>query len=137
MKLKHPSSNVEFNVTPAYFLGDFDIYDREEELGAQLNAFDPNDEDALDILMDEYFFRGGRVAKLQSGHKAELLRMLSEALADKQFDFAALLRRQDELGSVFALPASWLIRDPRDFFGKIYRLAVDRWKGELGNVSSI
>jgi hypothetical protein len=127
MKLKYPNSDVDFDVTPAYFLGDFDIYDREEELGVKLNAFDPNEEGALLLLMDKFFFRGGRVASLQPEHKAELLRVLSAALDDKNFDFRALVSPGEHLKCYFTLPDSWKIRDPRELFGRIYMLAASRW----------
>ncbi|MGN7742719.1 hypothetical protein ACTJKT_22405 [Pseudomonas sp. 22526] len=34
-------SGVPYLPIPAYFLGGFDIYDREETLGVELEAYDP------------------------------------------------------------------------------------------------
>ena len=41
--LLHPDSDIEFQASPAMILGPFDVYDREESLGRDLNAYDPND----------------------------------------------------------------------------------------------
>jgi hypothetical protein len=73
MLLKYPNSNVDFVVTPAYFLGDFDVYDREETLGARLEKFDPNNDEQLQVVLEQYFFRGARATGLTAEHKAELV----------------------------------------------------------------
>ncbi len=41
MKLKWPNSDIDFDVHLRFFLGCFDIYDREETLGEYLNQFNP------------------------------------------------------------------------------------------------
>lgn len=42
MKLYYPDTNFEFDPSLSYFIGDLDIYDREETLGVYLDRFDPN-----------------------------------------------------------------------------------------------
>lgn len=123
--LKHPKSDVNFVVSPGYFIGDFDVYDREETLGVRLVQFDPNDEDQMRSAMDEFFFAGARVSRLTAEHKAELLRVLASALEDGSYEFDSLVGY--DLGDGFSLPAEWEIRDARKFFSQIYRLAVERW----------
>lgn len=130
MKLKFPDSNVDFIVGPSYFLGDFDVYDREETLGAQLARFDPNDLNQLRDLLRERFFEGPRVAKLSAEHKKELLRVLASAL-EENFDFSALIEPDINSGNNFALPDSWAIKDSRVFFAAIYHQACLYWKDEL------
>lgn len=123
--LKHPKSDVNFVISPGYFIGDFDVYDREETVGVRLAQIDPNDEDQMRSAMDDFFFAGARVSMLTAEHKAELLRVLASALEDGNYEFDSLVRY--DLGHGFSLPAEWEIRDTRKFFSQIYRLAVQRW----------
>ena len=123
--LKHPKSDVNFVVSPGYFIGDFDVYDREETVGVRLAQIDPNDEDQMRSAMYDFFFAGARVSMLTAEHKAELLRVLASALEDGNYEFDSLVRY--DLGHGFSLPAEWEIRDTRKFFSQIYRLAVQRW----------
>lgn len=125
--LKHPNSDVDFVVTPAYFVGVFNVYDREETLGVRLATFDPNDEEQLVSVMDEFFFNGAWVASLSPEHRNEMLRVLASALADASYDFDALIS-DEAVGEYFYLPAEWEIRDAREFFSRIYQLALARWK---------
>jgi len=64
MDLKFPQSDIDFIITPAYFLGDFDVYDREESLGEYLSKFNPNNFEDLSLILEEKFFNGGRVLGL-------------------------------------------------------------------------
>jgi len=128
MSLKFPDSDVEFVVTPAYFLGDFDVYDREETLGEYLSNFDPNDDDQLCTVLEEKFFNGGRLLKFSLGHKNELLRVLTLALADADYDFSATIHDENDY---FCLPWSWGIKNPRRFFEAIYIRMYERWGADL------
>ena len=131
--LKFPDSDVNFVVGPAYFLGDFDVYDREDTLGRRLSAFDPNDAEHLQSVFDEFFFKGARVASLSAEHKAELLRVLAEALKEDHFNFGALIHGEG-LDGYFVLPESWNIESPRSFFLEIYGLAAQRWNQDLASI---
>ncbi len=128
MCLKFPDSDVDFVVTPAYFLGDFDVYDREETLGEYLSNFNPNDTEQLCTVLEEKFFNGGRLRKFSLGHKYELLRVLARALSDAEYDFAAVI---DGLDDYFCLPWSWEIKYPRRFFETIYLKMYEHWGEEL------
>lgn len=128
MSLKFPDSDIDFEVTPAFFLGDFDIFDREESLGEYLNNFDPNDKNQLQFLLDEKFFRGARLLKFTEPHKYKLMKTLEESLSDSDFDFDAVLNGEDEY---FCLPGSWNIKNPRDFFNLIYDEMFTRWGENL------
>ncbi len=56
MTLKIPGTNFDFIVSPAYFLAEFDVYDREEDLGEELNRFDPNNSsDLKKPIADSHF----------------------------------------------------------------------------------
>jgi hypothetical protein len=126
MKLKYPDSEVDFVVEPRYFLGVFDVYDREETLGAELDRVDPNDSKQLTELLRRRFFEGPRVAKLSAEHKVELTRVLKRAL-DENYDFAKLFDAETDHWDCFSLPGSWQVRNPRAFFEEIYRLAGEYW----------
>jgi len=131
MALKYPDSDVDFNVTPAYFLGDFDIYDREESLGEYLNKYDPNDPEQLHKVLLEIFFEGGRVSKLTVEHKEVLLKSLSSALKDENYNFQELVSHENDFDDCFNLPHEWDFSRPRFFFEEVYRMAVNLWGNEL------
>jgi hypothetical protein len=131
LKLKYPESNVDFDVTPSYFIGDFDIYDREDSLGEYLNKFDPNDKKQLQALLIERFFKGPRVAKLTVEHKAELMKVLIESLKSDDFDFDSILTQDREPGDYFELPWDWDFERPRYYFEEVYRLAIEFWGNEI------
>ncbi|MEJ7582187.1 hypothetical protein WKI22_16910 [Acinetobacter baumannii] len=69
MNLKHLDTDIDFVVTPAAFLGIFDVYDREEILGAYLDQFDPNSPKELDDLLEKYFFNNSRDLRFTVDHK--------------------------------------------------------------------
>jgi len=131
MTLKYPGSDVPFVVGPAYFLGDFDVYDREETLGVRLDKFNPNNKSHLRLALDEYFFNGARVANLSPAHKIELIRALAHALAEDSFNFSTLVTDDWDPDDYFTLPDSWIIEEPRSFFVDIYDIAIERWKNDL------
>jgi len=128
MDLKFPQSDIDFIITPAYFLGDFNVYDREESLGEYLGRFNPNDFEDLSLILDEKFFNGGRVLHLSLEHKYELLRVLGNALAQKEYNFTSIINNQDDY---FYLPHSWVIEDPRSFFETIYLQMYKYWNEDL------
>lgn len=126
MTLKYPNTNVDFVVSPAYFIAEFDVYDREEDLGEALNEFDPNDEEDLERLFAERLLSGGNEAYAPA-HKGELLRVLGDALADPSYDFGRLLSQADNENEYFTLPSKWVIQVPRNFFLEAYRVIYNAW----------
>lgn len=132
MKLKHLDSDVDFIVTPAAFLGVFDIYDREETLGCYLDQFNPNDPKQLEKLLEERFFNDKRILRYTVNHKIEMMTVLIKALNNKNFDFAPLLVSDpDNSFDTFTLPHSWEFNRPRFYFEEIYRLALKNWGYDL------
>jgi hypothetical protein len=81
-------------------------------------------------LLRERFFKGARVAKLGAEHKKELVRVLGSALAEN-FDFSGLIDPDLNPDNCFALPDTWVIKDPRSLFEEIYNQACLHWKDEL------
>lgn len=132
MSLKYPHSDIDFLVTPAYFLGGFDVHDREESLGERLNGFDPNQPEQLRAVMEEYFFSRRRAKDLTGKHKAELVRHLELALSDGDFDFDALVNHERiDPADCFSLPFAWSIHRPDEFFRNILGFALEFWRDDL------
>lgn len=125
MNLKYPDSEVKFKVTPSFFLGGFNVYDREESLENKLNLYNPNNPVHLKKLMQEYFFNTKRIERLDQTHKEELKRVLLTALESPEFNFESLLEDNDE--ECFYLPSAWNIENPRRFFETIYEILREQW----------
>ncbi|WP_394133504.1 hypothetical protein [Marinobacter nauticus] len=129
MSLTYPNSNCEFKPSLAFFLGEFDIYDREESLGGYLNGFDPNDRKQVRLLSEQLFFNGARVKSLTAEHKKVLFELLVEALGEPDHDFRSVFDMDED--DCFCQPFDWEINDYRLFFEKFYRLAINHWGDEL------
>lgn len=126
MSLKYPGTNIDFLVSPSYFVADFDVYDREEDLGVVLNKYDPNNKEDLNLLFADKLLTGGAEA-YTAAHKNELLRVLGDALADPSYDFGKLVSQVDNENEYFTLPSKWVIQVPRNFFLEAYRVIYNAW----------
>jgi hypothetical protein len=126
--LNHPQSNIQFKATPAFFIGPFDVYDREESIGRDLNTYDPNDPVQLQRLFDVYFFPSWTENGATVAHKRALAEALIAALRDPHYNFADLLKDDSDH---FSLPSTWEFRDPRQFFYGAYLALVFHWSDEL------
>ena len=129
MTLKHPYSEVDFNVNASFCLGGFNVYDREESLGEYLDQFDPNDYEQLSILLDERLFESRMKNGYLPEHKKVIMNVLKEALIDEDYDFEAIL--QDDDDHYFCLPWDWIIENPRGFFEFVYLKMYEYWSEEL------
>ena len=112
--LLHLGSHIEFIPSPAFLLAPFNIYDREESLGLELAAYDPNDPEQLRQLLDIHFFPLWNQGAWTAAHKVALSHALHSALQNPLYDFASLL--EDDDNDCFYLPGSWHIQNPRQFF---------------------
>src|SRR5690606_36752113 len=90
MNQTHPNSNRAFKPSQAFFLGEFDIYDREESLGVYLIKVDPNDRNQVLLLSEQLFFNGARVKSLTVEHNKVLFELLVEALGELDYDFRSV-----------------------------------------------
>lgn len=131
MNLKHLDSDIDFVVTPAAFLGIFDVYDREETWGAYLDQFDPNNPKELNDLLEKYFFNNKRILRFTVDHKIEMIKVLINALNDKKFNFGALLVNDEDPYDTFSLPSTWEFTRPRFYFEEVYKLAYKYWGNDL------
>jgi hypothetical protein len=116
--------------TPSYFLGCFDIYDREHTLGEELEKFNPNDPADREELILKYCLVRNRTYR----HRFLFYKCLEEALQDKSYNFQALFKYDPEAYSSF--PYGWdEMENTRAFFEDIYRLATIEWKEDLRKAS--
>ncbi|QQZ42373.1 hypothetical protein IF690_02205 [Pseudomonas sp. SK3(2021)] len=130
--LKDEKSDTPYTPTPSYFLGGFDIYDREETLGVELEKYNPEDPNERIKLIERYCL--DRYKHLSHRHKFLLLKSLESALLDRNYDFGQLLEDTPEEHS--SLPYGWdEMQNPRGFFEEIFRLASLHWKEDLAKAS--
>jgi len=121
-----PGTEEPYIPTPSYFLGCFDIYDREETLGEELEKFDPNDPADREALILQYCLPRKRTYR----QRFLLYKCLEQALQDKNYDFQSLLKYDPEAYSSF--PDGWdVMENTRSFFEDIFRLAAVAWKEDL------
>ncbi|WP_367372344.1 hypothetical protein [Pseudomonas lini] len=125
-----PGSGQPYIPALSYFLGCFDIYDREETLGEELEEFDPNDPSDREELILKYCLPRKRSYR----QRFLLYKCLEEALQDKNYDFQSLLKYDPEAYSSF--PDGWdEMKNARAFFEDIFRLATVVWKDDLQKAS--
>jgi hypothetical protein len=126
-------AGVPYTPTPSYFLGCFDIYDREETLGEELRKYDPNSPADREILILNYSL--SRRWRITYRQKFALYKCLEEALRDSDYDFQELFLHDCQKHS--SLPDGWDVMDnPRVFFEDIYRLASELWADDLRRAES-
>ncbi|MGE1153192.1 hypothetical protein [Pseudomonas kitaguniensis] len=130
--LKHPFLNIPYVPKLQYLLGGFDIYDRENSLGAAIATYDVNQPEDRAYLIQHLII--DRSTDLNYRHKKSLVDVLSAALDDNDYDFSKPLFQ--DLNSHCALPNGWDCMDnPRGFFEDIYTLAKAGWKDDLQKAS--
>ena len=126
--LRGPWVDVPYEPTLYHFLGPFDVYDREETLGVELDAWDMNDPLQRAALIRRDLT--SQYKELGYRHRHALVAVLAQALHDPANDFQAILEHDPD--STHALPALWDdMADPRAFFADIYRLVQQDWGDDL------
>lgn len=131
--LRGPWSDALYLPTLHHFLGPFDVYDREETLGVELETHDMNDPVQRAALIRRDIT--GQFKELSYRHRHALLDVLARALQEPGYDFQAILEHDPE--STYALPALWdEMDDPRAFFEDIYRLAREDWHDDLARAAA-
>ncbi|WP_460149642.1 hypothetical protein [Pseudomonas sp. S1_F08] len=123
-----PCTGQPYVPTPAYFLGCFDIYDREETLGEELEKYDPNSPVDREALILKYSL--SKNWKITYRQKFALHKSLEEALRDSGYDFQALLEHDCQECS--SLPNGWDTMDNPRIFLKIYT----DWRVSYGRMIS-
>ena len=131
--LRGPWVDVPYEPTLYHFLGPFDVYDREETLGATLDAYDMNDAVQRAALIRRHIT--SQYKELGYRHRHALVQVLARALQDPAYDFQAMLEHDPDC--THALPARWDAMDePRAFFADIYRLVQRDWHDDLARAAA-
>jgi hypothetical protein len=121
-----PETHKPYLPSPAYFLCCFDVYDREETLGEELEKYDPNVAADREVLIIKYCMPMKRSYR----HKFLLVECLQFALENDGYDFESLFQYDPEVCSSF--PDGWDEMDnSRVFFEDVYRLAMIYWAEDL------
>ncbi|WP_426234890.1 hypothetical protein [Pseudomonas sp. TWP3-2] len=121
-----PETCKPYLPSPAYFLCCFDVYDREETLGEELEKYNPNNAADREALILKYCMPMKRSCR----QKFLLIECLKFALQDEGYNFEKLFQYDPEAYSSF--PDGWdVMVDSRAFFEDIYRLATIEWAADL------
>lgn len=127
-----PDNGKPYIPTLHYFLGGFDIYDREETLGEELSKYDPNISSDRHKLLTQYFLP--RHTNSSYREKYLLFTCLKNALSDKEYDFQAIF--EDDPEEYSSLPCYWdKMENPRAFFEDIYQIISNEWRSEISKAS--
>lgn len=125
-----PETSKPYLPSPAYFLCCFDVYDREETLGEELEKYNPNAAVDRESLILKYCMPMKRSYR----QKFLLVECLKLALLEEDYDFQSLFQYDPEAYSSF--PDGWDEMDnSRVFFEDIYRLAMVEWAADLSKAS--
>ncbi|WP_192560135.1 hypothetical protein [Pseudomonas allokribbensis] len=128
MMLKDPYLNERFEPKFTWFVGVFDVYDREETRGLELAVYNPNTPDDREILIRKYCLN---LPYLSYRHKLVLVEALKVALDDSSYDFSSLFDIDECETSSWPRGEWYALDSSRYFFKEIYRLAGDVWREEL------
>ena len=131
--LRSPWVDMPYEPTLYHFLGPFDVYDREETLGVELDAWDMHDPLQRAALIRRDIT--SQYKELSYRHRHALVAVLAQALQDPAYDFSVFLEHDPE--STYALPTRWdEMADPRAFFADIYRLVQQDWGDDLARAAA-
>lgn len=126
--LRDPFLHEEFLPDLMWFIGVFDVYDREETLGAELEVYDPNNKvDRADLIKKQSLNLGC----LTYRHKLVLVRYLADKLNDESYDFQALFDIDEDEAASWPRSEWYELENPRGFLEHVYALAQEVWKDDL------
>ncbi|WP_219268571.1 hypothetical protein [Pseudomonas sp. Xaverov 259] len=130
--LKDPFLNEPFNPSLKWFIGVFDVYDREQELGEELEKYNPNEKGDREKLIKTYALS---LDYLSYRHKYALIQYLKECLNDKTYDFQSLFEINEDEAASWPRAEWYELENPKDFLDEIYQLAHIAWKNDLQKAS--
>ncbi|MDD2034767.1 hypothetical protein PSH91_19660 [Pseudomonas sp. FP1154] len=128
MMLMHPFINEEFVPDLTWFIGQFDVYDREETLGAILEVYNPENKRDRSELIVKY---GLNLECLSYRHKYVLVRFLGDKLNDPDFDFKSLFEIDEDCAGSWPRGEWYNLQSPKEFLQDVYVLAKETWKEDL------
>lgn len=131
--LRDPFLDERFEPDLKWFVGVFNVYDREEILGAKLEVYDPNKWSDQIELIRKYSLNLGY---LTYRHKLVLLESLADKLNDNSYDFQGLFDTDEDEAASWTRGEWYELENPRGFLEHVYKLALEVWKDELVKAAS-
>lgn len=132
MMLKDPFLNCPFDPSLQWFIGVFDVYDREEDLGLELEKYNPNEKIDREKLIRNYALN---LDYLSYRHKFTLIKTLKNNLSNENYDFQRLFEINEDQAASWPRAEWYKLDNPRDFLNEIYLQAQIIWKEELQKAS--
>ncbi|OOG88960.1 hypothetical protein B0E42_02935 [Pseudomonas sp. A25(2017)] len=126
--LKNPFIDEAFVPDLMWFIGQFDVYDREETLGVILGDYNPDDERDRLVLIAKY---GLDLECLSYRHKYVLMSFLENKLNDPDFNFQSLFEIDEDCAGSWPRGEWYNLKDPKRFLQDVYILAKQTWKEDL------
>jgi hypothetical protein len=126
--LKDPFLKENFEPSLTWFIGMFDVYDREETRGVELGVYNPDDPVDREVLVRKYCLG---LPYLSYRHRYVLFEFLERALKDSNCDFQSPFEIDECEANSWPREEWYSLNDPRSFFQSIYELAQEVWKEDL------
>ncbi|WP_248744665.1 MULTISPECIES: hypothetical protein [unclassified Pseudomonas] len=130
--LKDPYLNEEFEPDLMWFIGVFDVYDREGTRGAELEVYNPNDSADRELLVRKYCLN---LPYLSYRHKLVLVESLELLLLEQNYDFQELFEVDEYEAASWPRGEWYSLEDPRGFFQDIYKFAKEAWGEDLAKAA--
>lgn len=130
--LKNPFLNEPFDPSLKWFIGVFDVYDQEQELGVELEKYNPNEKNDREILIKTHALN---LSYLSYRHKYVLIKALKRRLDDENYDFQSLFDINEDEAASWPREEWYKLENPRDFLVDVYQLAQISWKDDLQKAS--
>ena len=126
--LRDPFVNEKFEPGLMWFVGVFNVYDREETRGVELEVYNPNNKSDRAELIKKYSLNLGY---LSYRHKFLLVESLAEKLGDESYDFQTLFEVDESEAGSWPRGEWYELDDPREFLQDVYSLAQEVWRDDL------
>jgi hypothetical protein len=130
--LKDPFLNEPFDPSLKWFIGVFDVYDREQDLGLAMEKLNPNEKTDREALIKNYALQ---LNYLSYRHKYVLIKALENSLNDEKHDFQSLFEIREDDSASWPREEWYELESPRDFLLDVYLLAQFEWKDDLQKAS--
>jgi hypothetical protein len=126
--LRDPFIDEEFLPDLMWFIGAFNVYDREESRGAELEIYNPNNSADREELIKNYSLN---LSCLSYRHKLVLMESLADKLTDRNYDFQTLFEIDEGEASSWPRDEWYELENSRTFFQEVYTLAQELWNDDL------
>lgn len=130
--LKNPFLNEPFDPSLKWFIGVFDVYDQEQELGLDLEKYNPNKKVDREILIKTHALN---LSYLSYRHKYALIKALESSLNDESYDFQSLFDINEGEAAAWPREEWYNLENPKGFLADVYKLAQISWKDDLQRAS--